>query len=368
MQEQHYFTMALTLVKNIGPVLGKSLIQNCGSAEAVFKEKSKNLLKIEGVGLSLIQSLQRTKVFQRVDREIRYILDNDIHVLAYGGSDYPELLKHCFDAPLVLFYKGTLNGLKTRPISIVGTRQMTAYGREFLNDFMAELVPYNPTVLSGLAYGADIHAHSLALENQLATIAVLGHGFDTMYPASHAPIAHKMIQKKGGLITEFWSGSPPLKENFIKRNRIVAGLSQATIVIESALRGGSLITADFANSNHRDVFALPGRVTDIFSAGCNQLIKTNRAAVLTSVKDLSYLLNWEITTERPSISVQKKMFTELDGSERRIYEYLLLEGKQPLDLIALHNKYPIHKTASILLNLELKTLIRPLPGKYYEAI
>lgn len=368
MTEQLYYTLALSRVKNVGPVLGKTLVEYCGSAEAAFKEKANILLKIPGVGIAITHSLNNSTLLKRTDKEISFIEKNQVKVLSYFDTNYPEQLKHCIDAPLILFYKGKIDPAAQRPISIVGTRQMTAYGREFLQNFMRNLIPYRPTIISGLAYGVDVHAHRLALENQLDTLAVLGHGFDHLYPRTHKEIAQKIIQNKGALITEFWSGTPPLKENFVMRNRIVAGMAQATLVIESANRGGSLITADFANNYHRDVFALPGRVTDAFSAGCNQLIKTNRAAVLSSVKDLCYLLNWVPKGKDLKKSRQKKMFVKLEIAEQQIYDYLLQEGKQSLDLIALHCNYPINKTTGVLLSLELKVLVRPLPGKYYEAI
>jgi len=266
---------------------------------------------------------------------------------------------------LVYFQKGKINFKDKHIISIVGTRNMTNYGKSFLEKLFDEIKQYNPVIISGLAYGVDVYAHQLAIENNLQTVAVLAHGLNQIYPAKHHKEATKMLEN-GGLITEFWSTSNPDRENFIKRNRIVAGLSQATIVVESAVRGGSLITADIANSYNRDVFALPGRVTDLFSAGCNNLIKTNKASMLTGAKDLVYLLNWDIN-EKPK-AIQKQLFIELDETEEKIYNYLLNEGKQSLDMIALHCNFPIFKISSILLNLELKGVVKPLHGKLFEAI
>ncbi len=225
---------------------------------------------------------------------------------------------------------------------------------------------YNPVIISGLAYGVDIHAHKLALEHNLQTVGVLAHGLDRIYPAIHKKYADKML-KNGGLITDFWSGTNPDRENFVKRNRIVAGLSQATIVIESAEKGGSLITADIANSYNRDVFAVPGRITDAYSRGCNQLIKINKAAALTSAKDIAYILGWEKDDEKKK-SIQQQLFVELNDTEKQVYNYLLKEGKQQLDVIALHCNLPIFKIATLLLTLELKGVIKPLPGKIFEAI
>ena len=357
--------MALTRIEGIGDINAKKLIRHCGSAEAVFSESKNALLKIPNIGISLVKKIKDTSIFNRVDNELIFIQKNNIAVTSYIDKHYPERLKNCYDAPLLFFSKGKIDFTNKNIISIVGTRQMTSYGKDFLKGLFVNLKKYNPIIVSGLAYGVDIFAHQLAMEHELQTIAVLAHGLDRVYPAIHKKQAIK-IQDNGGLITDFWSGTKPDRENFVKRNRIVAGLSQATLVIESAEKGGSLITADLANSYNRDVFAVPGRVTDAYSTGCNNLIKTNRASVLTSVKDLAYILNW--TNNFETKSIQKQLFVDLPTEEQKIYDYLLKEGKRQLDIIALHCNFPIHKTASVLLNLELKGGIRPLPGKFFEAI
>lgn len=361
------YLMALTKVEGIGDVNAKKLISQCGSAEAVFKEKKNVLLKISGIGTSIINKLKDDSVFKYVEKELYFIDKNKITISTFYDNSYPERLKHCYDSPLILFQKGTINFKQHNIISIVGTRQMTSYGKSFLKTLLNDLKEYDPIIISGLAYGVDIYAHQQAIKNDLQTIAVLAHGLDRIYPTIHNKEALKM-QENGGLLTDFWTGSKPERENFVKRNRIVAGLSQATIVVESAEKGGSLITADIANSYNRDVFAVPGRTSDAYSRGCNNLIKTNRASVLMSAKDLVYILNWEKEKEMTQKTIQKQLFVDLKDDEKQIYDYLLKEGKQQLDLIALHCNFPIHKTAGILLNLELKSLTRPLPGKYFEAI
>jgi DNA processing protein len=219
--------------------------------------------------------------------------------------------------------------------------------------------------VSGFAYGVDIVAHIAAIENDLQTIGIVAHGLDQIYPSSHKKYVSK-IEQNGGFMTEFWSGTNPEKENFVKRNRIVAGISEATIVIESAIKGGSLITANLANDYNRDVFAVPGRTSDKFSLGCNNLIKTQKANLLTSAADLVYILNWDI--ENTPRSVQKKLFITLENDEQKIYDYLLKSGKEILDIIALECDFPIYKISGILLNMELKGVVRPLPGKLFEAI
>jgi DNA processing protein len=244
---------------------------------------------------------------------------------------------------------------------------ITNYGKSFLEEFISKLKEFNPIIISGLAYGVDVFAHQQALKNNLQTIAVLAHGLDDVYPKKHKKEAVKM-QENGGLFSEFWSKTNPDRENFVKRNRVVAGLSEATIVIESAVKGGSLITAGIANSYNRDVFAVPGRTTDIYSKGCNQLIKTNQAALINTAKDLAYILNWQTKEEKVRGPIQKQLFVELNEHEENIYNYLIKEGKQNLDLIALNCEYPIHKTATLLLNLELKGVAKPLPGKMFEAV
>lgn len=359
------FLLALQKAEGIGDVNAKKLIKHCGSAEAVFAEKPNNLLKIDGIGLHKLKGLKNKQLlFKKAAKELDFISKNNIQITAFTDVDYPEKLKHAVDNPIVLFQKGNIDIKQQRIISIVGTRNITNYGRTFLKNLFKEIAPYNPIIVSGLAYGVDIYTHQLALEYNLQTIAVLAHGLDRIYPAKHHIEAKKM-QENGGLLTDFWSETNPERNNFVKRNRIIAGISQATIVIESAEKGGSLITADLANSYNRDVFALPGRVTDLYSKGCNNLIKINKAALLQSGKDLAYLLNWEKTKAK---AIQTQLFVELDSNETIIYNYLLKEGKQTMDIIALHNNFPIYKISSLLLNMELKGIIRPLHGKLFEVI
>jgi DNA processing protein len=363
--EELIYFLALQKTKGIGDKNAKKLIKFCGSAKAVFAEKQQNLLKIDGIGTFKLKGLKEKSLLKKAETEFDFIKKNNIQLTTFIDKNYPENLKHCTDSPLLFFSKGNINFKQRHILSIVGTRNMTNYGRSVLEKLIAEIKKYNPLIISGLAYGVDVFAHQLAMKNNLQTVAVLAHGLDIMYPKTHHKEATKM-QENGGLLTDFWSGSKPDRENFIKRNRIVAGLSQATIVIESAAKGGSLITADIASSYNRDVFALPGRVTDIYSSGCNNLIKTNKAAILTSAKDLAYILNWE--TDFKEKSIQKQLFVELDETEKFIYNYLLKEGKQTLDIIALHCNLPIYKISSILLNLELKSVIKPLHGKLFEVV
>ena len=360
-----FYLLALQRVEGVGDIIAKKLLTYFGSAEAVFKAKASQLNAIDGIGSALLKNFKDQSVFAKAESELEFISSNPIAITTFQDADYPERLKHCFDSPLLLFSSGTVNLKNQKTISIVGTRQITSYGLEFCRKFIAELAPLNPVIVSGFAYGVDIVAHQLAMENNLQTIGVVARGLNQIYPKSHKKYVSKM-EENGGFITEFWSTSNPDKENFVRRNRIVAGMAEATIVIESAERGGSLITANLANEYNRDVFAVPGRVTDKYSQGCNTLIKTQKANVLTSASDLIYMLNWDI--EKEVKSVQKQLFVALDDDEQKIYDYLLQSGKEVLDIIALHCDFPIYKISGILLNMELKGVIRPLPGKLFEAI
>ncbi len=267
---------------------------------------------------------------------------------------------------MLLFSSGSLNFENRKLISIVGTRNVTSQGIDICERLVEDIAIFNPIIVSGFAYGVDIVAHKAALRNNLQTIGVLAHGLNQAYPRTHKKYVTP-IKNSGGFLTEFWSHSNPEKENFVKRNRIVAGISEATIVIESAERGGSLITALMANDYNRDVFAVPGRITDKYSQGCNNLIKTQRAHLLTSAADLVYILNWDLKA-KVLPPLQKQLFITLDPDEQLIYDYIQLKGKQLLDIIAIECNLPIYRVSTLLLNMEMKGVIRPLQGKYFQII
>ena len=360
------YVLALQNVARIGDITAKKLINNCGSAEGVFKEKKSNLLKIDGIGTTTISDVFSTYHFEEAEKELKYIKDNDIKCLYFMDENYPEKLKHCIDGPILLFQSGEINLKKQRIISIVGTRKITTYGTAFCEQLVEQLAPFNPVIVSGFAYGTDITAQKAALKHNLQTVGCLAHGLNQIYPKVHKKYVAD-IEKHGGFLTEFWSTSNPDRENFLKRNRIIAGLSEATIVIESAEKGGSLVTADIANSYNRDVFAVPGRTTDSQSVGCNNLIKYQKAQMLTNPMDIPYILNWQLEDNKKP-AIQKQLFVELEVDEKAIYNYLKDNSKQQLDTIALECEMPIFKVASLLLNMELKGVIRPLPGKLFEVI
>jgi DNA processing protein len=359
--------LALLKIEGVGDIVAKKLINHCGSAEKVFHSKPDFLKNIDGIGTVLLKKLKDKTVLELAKKELQFIKENNITCCSYLDENYPDRLKHCIDGPLVLFSSGNINWNSRKVISIVGTRQVSAYGIDFCKKLIQDLAPLNPIIVSGFAYGVDIVAHQAAMDNNLQTIGVLAHGMNQIYPKQHKKYCAKM-EKNGGFLTEFWSTSNPEKENFVKRNRIVAGISEATIVIESAEKGGSLITALLANDYNRDVFAVPGRSNDKFSQGCNNLIKTQRAHLLTSAADILYILNWEIEKKEDNQGIQKQLFVFLDEVEQKIYDYLLQNGKTEIDIIALECNFPVFRTASFLINMELKGVIRPLPGKLFEAI
>ena len=363
--EELYHILALLKVDGVGDIIAKKLISHFGSAQEVFKSNASKLISIDGIGSVMLKNLKDKLVFLKAEQELKFIKDNNINTSYYLDENYPEKLKHCIDGPVLLFTSGNINLKNKKIISIVGTRQITSYGTEFCKKLIADLAPLDPIIVSGFAYGVDIVAHQAAMEHNLQTIGVVAHGLNQVYPKTHKKYVAK-IEENGGFITEFWSTSQPEKENFVKRNRIVAGISEATIVIESAEKGGSLITATMANDYNRDVFAVPGRTSDKYSHGCNNLIKTQKANLLTSAADLVYILNWEI--EKPTKSIQKQMFVTLDVDEQKVYDFLQKNGKELMDLIALECGFPIYRISGLLLNMELKGVIRPLPGKLFEAI
>lgn len=366
LEEDLLYVLALQHVKGIGDINAKKLISHCGTAKNVFKEKRILLEKINGIGSFTIRHLADSNNLNEAEKELNYIKKNNIETSYFLDNNYPEKLKHCVDGPILIFKRGNISIKKQPVISIVGTRKITSYGRGFCEQLINEIKEYNPIIVSGFAYGVDICAHKTAIKNNLQTIGVLAHGFEDFYPKIHKKYSNE-VENNGGFITDFWHNETPLRENFLKRNRIVAGISDATIIIESAEKGGSLVTADIANSYSRDVFAVPGRSFDKFSKGCNNLIKQHKAAMLTSPQDLIELLNWDIEN-KPKNEIQKQLFVDLNETEQQIVDFLVENGKEVLDSIAINCKVPIHQTTTILFNLEMKGVVKPLPGKLFEAI
>jgi len=363
------YRLALGMVPGVGNIGAKRLLAFAGNAEAVFRLSRSQLLEIPGVGSIVADRILDKSVFGRAREELEYIHENNIDCLFYSDENvYPERLRYCEDAPLVLYVRGKLNVNGRKTLSIVGTRRPSSYGMDSCRKLIRDLAERFPdlVVVSGLAYGIDHCAHITALECGLETVAVLGHGLKFLYPAIHRQTARR-IESSGALVTDFPSWEKPERNNFIKRNRIIAGLSEATIVIESGVKGGALITADLANSYHRDVFALPGRVTDPPATGCNSLIKSHRAALIEDHKDVEYQLGWEQPAEKRPV-IQKTMFRELTVEEHSIMQVLESESDTSTDLVCYQTSRPVSRVSGILLDLELAGMIRALPGNCYRLV
>lgn len=362
-EEELLAILRLQKSKAIGDILAKKLIVNVGDVCQIFKEKATVLSKINGVGNYALKHLFDEENVKLAEQELKYIQENNISYSYFLEDNYPVNLQHCIDGPILLFKDGNLDFSNKKIISIVGTRNISSYGRDFCNQFIQEISEYNPIIVSGFAYGVDICAHKAALDNNLQTIAVLAHGFEQIYPKVHKKYINQ-VNENGGFLTEFWSEEAPLRENFLKRNRIVAGISSATIIIESASKGGSLVTADIANSYNKDVFSVPGRTSDIYSRGCNNLIRNNKAHLLNSAADVVKMLNWDVQ-EKPK-PIQRELFIELNEEEQKIYDLLHKKGAQFLDVISLECNIPIYQLSALLLQMELRGILKPLPGKMFE--
>jgi DNA processing protein len=332
--------------------------------QAVFEEKKSALEKIPGIGSINADSIINHTIFNRAEEEIVFIEKNLITPLFYLDNDYPKRLIHCEDSPVMLYFKGKANFNTEKIISIVGTRDATEYGKKICEKLISDLAIHHVTIVSGLAYGIDICAHKAALDNGLPTVCALAHGLDRIYPAVHKSIAEKMLWN-GGWLTDFTSNTNPDRENFPRRNRIVAGIADATIVIESKKNGGSLITADIANSYNRDVFAFPGRVDDVCSEGCNNIIKQNKAALIQSAADLVYILGWE-QTKNINAPQQKKLFIELTNDEEILVNALKEKESITIDDLCFVSKLPMSKVSALLLTLEFSGIVKSFPGKAYR--
>ena len=362
-QEALLHMIALTRVPHIGDVHIRSLLQHLGGAEQVFKARRRQLECIPGIGKVRADSIRRNRDLSHAERELKFMEAHRIRAIAFGSDEYPRRLDECADAPAVMYYRGSADLNAGRMISVVGTREPTDYGRDWTARLMEELAPYNPVVVSGLAYGIDTVAHRRALANGLQTVGILAHGLDRIYPHSNRSMAREMTEQ-GGLLTEFMSGTHPDAQNFPRRNRIVAGLSDAVVVVETGEKGGSLITVDIANSYNRDVLALPGRVNDPRSRGCNRLIRDHRAQLVTDGRDVVELLNWDLGQRKPG-SVQRRLFTDLAPHEQAVVMSIEEKGALHVDEIRRICGMKSTEAAGLLLNLEMLGIVRPLPGAKY---
>ena len=359
--------IALGLIPRIGDINARKLVSHFGCVEAVFTEPYRNLVKIPGIGSGIAKYISDRSYLDTAEEEADYVTRNNIKTFFYLDSDYPFRLRQCDDSPVVFFFRGNCNLDSSKILSIVGTRNATTRGRELCEKIIEGLAAGHPDliIVSGLAYGIDIASHKAALANKLQTIGVLAHGFKTTYPAIHASTARTM-QNNGGLLTDFLSDALPERNNFLKRNRIIAGLSDATLVVESGIKGGALITADIANSYNRDVLAVPGRPDDQWSAGCNSLIKYNKAFLTECSDDIEYFLNWK--PEKSKAPVQRTLFSDLDVNEKAIFELLSMQGELTIDTICRSLEIPVYKLSSLLLQMEFKGLLKCSPGNLYRTV
>lgn len=367
MDQEKISLIALHSTPGIGDYTLKQLVAYCGSADQVFKQPKHRLLKIPDVGAKTVDAILGRQYFDVAERELRRAEREHVTLLTFTDPQYPKRLKEIEDAPAVLYVKGAANFDHHKIVAIVGTRQSTDYGKTVVERIVADLIPHRPLILSGLAYGIDIAAHKQALKNKLVTAAVLGSGLDTIYPAAHKDTARKMVAEGGALLSENSFGTQPDAHNFPARNRIIAGLCDALIVVEAAKKGGALITADIANSYQKDVFAVPGTVDAPFSEGCNFLIKTNKAHLLQTVRDLEYIMNWSPTATAPHRGGQEQLELSLsDPTELRITEILQGHESRSIDDLSMQTGFAPGTLAAALLSLEMQNKIVPLPGKRFR--
>jgi DNA processing protein len=358
------YQIALTLVPNIGDVHAKALINMYGDAHSVFKAKKKDLENMEGIGTVRANSIKVFSDFAQADTEIAFIEKYKISPLFINDDHYPKRLLNCYDSPAMLYYRGNADLNNSKIVSIVGTRNNSDYGKMVTEKMIEELTAENILIVSGLAFGIDTIAHKASLKNNLSTVGVLAHGLDMIYPAQNKSLARQMTEQ-GGLLTDFRSNTNPDKQNFPRRNRIVAGICDALVVIESSIKGGSLITASLGNGYNKDVFAIPGRVNDSKSEGCNYLVKNNKASLITSANDLLELMLWKAAT-KPNEKKQRELFIELTPNEKIIVDILQERESIQIDELYLRSGLSSSAAASALLTLEMQNVVISLPGKVYK--
>lgn len=359
------FEVALGMIPGVGSQLTRMLVTYCGTPEEVFKQKKGRLMKIPGIGITTADAILNQKVFMTAEREIELALKHNAKILFYTSPQFPERLKNIPDAPSLLYYKGNANLNTRKSLSIVGTRNATAYGKEMIENIVKDLAHHKDLIIiSGLAYGIDIAAHKAALQNQMMTIGVMAAGINIVYPALHKEVANRMTTQ-GGLITEYRIDCKPEPAKFPARNRIIAGLSDAVLVIEAAEKGGALITAEIANGYNREVFAVPGNIGLKYSEGCNKLIRDHKANIITSSKDLEFFMNWDISAIKTS-TLTSIQYEHLDGEAKEVVNFLKSADSILLDDLSWQSQIPLARLASLLLTLEFDGIVKSLPGKKYK--
>jgi DNA processing protein len=364
---QKLYEVALVMLPGVGAVLAKQLVSYCGSAEQVFRTPRGRLLKVPGIGEKIAESLlQPAEALKRAEAELAKAGQHGADLRFYTDPNYPTRLRELADAPALLYAQGAADLGAARTLAIVGTRKATEYGRQVTDQMVEGLKKYNPLIVSGLAYGIDIYAHRAALKHGLATVGVLGSGLDVVYPHAHRGTATQMLAQGGGLLTEYPFGTAPDAPHFPSRNRIIAGLADAVLVVEAAASGGALITAEIADGYHREVFAVPGSLHNPASEGCHWLIKNHKAHLVTSADDLAYLMQWE-TGPTPA-KASKKLAAippDLPPDEVTVLSLLAQQPEMQLDDIGWQSQLGVSRAAVALLSLEFQGLVKSLPGKRF---
>ena len=366
--DERFYAIALTQCQGIGRINAKRLIDETGSAAFVFENRKHLQELIPDASQRIMEALDNPEAFRRAEEELEFVEKNSICCLTLKDEAYPSRLRECEDAPVALFFKGKMDFNRLHMVAMVGTRRATEYGKQFCQDFVKELKALCPdaVIVSGLAYGIDIHAHRAAVGNGLGTVGVLAHGLDRIYPQVHRKTAVDMLHD-GGLITEYLTGTNPDAFNFVERNRIVAGMTDATIVVESASKGGSLITASLANSYNRDCFALPGRIDSEYSKGCNHLIRENRAALITSAEDFVKAMGWQSEKQKPQ-AIQRDLFVDLTPEEQLVAKLLQTRGDLHVNTLTVETNLPINQLNAILFSMEMKGAVKALVGGVYHLL
>ncbi len=363
-------TVALTLCPRIHPVAAKQLVERVGSAADVFRRRAELPRLIPDITKPMLAALDAPDIFPRALEELAFADKNHIACLTLNDAAYPARMRECEDAPLALFYKGEAGLNPRHAVAVVGTRRASEYGKQFCADFLRDLSTLVPDVLvvSGLAYGIDIHAHRAAMANGLPTVAVLAHGLDRIYPPAHRHTAVEMLSR-GGLITEFHSGTSPMRHHFVSRNRIIAGMADATVVVESAAKGGSLITAELAVGYHRDCFAVPGRVTDGASQGCNRLLRDNKAALVQNAEDFAKAMGWVSPDAAACPKAAPRLpFVELSEEEERVARILSRYDSLQINALVVESDIPVNRLSALLFELEMKGMVKAMAGGAYRLI
>jgi DNA processing protein len=363
MNDELLYLIALSNIQGLGPVKAKTLLKHVGSAREIFRQKKNTLCKIPEIGVVTSSSIASAE-FRRAEKEIEFILKEGIHTAVWSTDSYPERLIHCDDSPIILYSRGCFDWNPKRAISIVGTRKADAYGKQFCRELITSLKAYSPSIVSGLAHGIDGSAHTAAVENDLPTIACVAHGLERIYPPAHSTLAGRMM-RNGGIVSEFLSNTPMAPEMFPMRNRLIAGMSDCTIVVQTDMKGGSMITANLAHSYSREVFAVPGRYNDLLSKGCHRLIKNNVAAILTGAEDLVQYMQWDETTAKQT----RLAFDEHPNEHARLVLVALQkQSTMQFDELLSTTTLGWGLLNSVLLELEFEGRIQLLPGKFYRLL